>query len=138
MHKWLYLILLFSFSTFAQELPEHLSVMLGKSQDYFKIYNQKTAAEIDDGIYDESEYYLFSQIDQIQGLCIMFSKREIKNAKIKMVELIAQTFETEQLQAISKVGRSAELNKKQAAIFFEVALEYKLGKITDITFPSRQ
>lgn len=135
MHKWFYLILLFTFNTFAQELPEHLSAMLGKSQDYFKIYNQKTALEIEDGNYDESEYFLFSHIDQIQGLGIMFSKKEIKSAKIKMVELIAQNFESEQLEAISKVGRSVELNKKQAALYFEVALEYKLGRIQTISFP---
>lgn len=136
MHKWLYLIFLISFNSFAQDLPEYLTAMLGRSEEYFEIYNQKSPLEIEDGKYDDSELLLFSQIDQIQGLGILFTRKEIKKTKIQMVELIIQSFKPEQLEAIARVGRTLELNKKQASVFFEVALEYKLGKITDITFPS--
>lgn len=138
MHKWLYLIFLISFNLFAQELPEHLNAMLNKSQEFFEIYNQKSPLEIEDGKYDDSEFLLFSQIDQIHGLGIVFSKKEIKKTKIRMVELIVESFKSEQLEAIVRVGRSLELNKKQASVFFEVALEYKLGRTTVITFPTQQ
>lgn len=136
MHKWLYLIFLISFNSFAQDLPEHITSMLNKSQEFFEIYNQKTPLEIEDGKYGDSELLLFSQIDQIQGLGILLTRKEIKQIKIRMVELIIQSFTPEQLEAIARVGRTLELNKKQASVFFEVALEYKLGKITVITFPS--
>jgi hypothetical protein len=138
MHKWLFLIFLISSNSFAQDLPEHLTEMLNKSQEFFEIYNQKSPLEIEDGKYDDSELLLFAQIDQIQGLAIIFNKKEIKNTKIRMVELIIQSFKCEQLEAIARVGRSLELNKKQASVFFEVALEYKLGRTTAITFPSHQ
>lgn len=138
MHKWLYLIFLFSCNSFAQDLPDHLNEMLARSQDFFEVYNQKSPLEIEDGEYDDSEFLLFSQIDQMQGLGVVFSKEEIKKTKIRMVELIILAFKPEQLQAISKIGRSIELNKKQASVFFEVALEYKLGKISAITYPFYQ
>lgn len=118
MHKWLILLFLLSLNAFAQELPEHLQEMLDKSQDYFEIYNQKSPTEIEDGKYDESEFLLFSQIDQINGLDVIFSKAEIKNLKIKMIALISRSFQTEQMEAIARVGKTAELNKQQAAQFF--------------------
>ncbi|MBA2406279.1 MAG: hypothetical protein H0V66_15995, partial [Bdellovibrionales bacterium] len=112
--------------------------MLVKSQDYFQIYNQKNAQEIDDGKYDESEFFLFSQVDQINGLDIIFSKEDIRNTKTKMIILITESFDSHQIEAIARVARSTELNKKQAATFFEVALEYKLGKLKLIKFPLRR
>lgn len=138
MHKWLFFILFLSLNSFAQELPEHLQEMLDKSQDYFEIYNQKSPTEIEDGKYDESEYLLFSQIDQINGLDVIFAKDEIKNLKMKMVAVISKSFQPEQMEAISRVGRTPQLNKKQAAFFFEFALEYKLGRLTSLKFPSHR
>ena len=58
--------------------------------------------------------------------------------KIKMVELINHSFKTEQMEAIVRIGGSIELNKKQAATFFEVALEYKLGILKQLKFPLRR
>ena len=138
MHKWILFLLFFSFNSFTQELPDHLEGMLGRSQNYFEIYNQKTPAEIEDGKYDDSEFLLFAQIDQLQGLGVIFNRDEIKKIKIKMIELIVKSFEVEQLEAISRVCRSVPLNKKQAAVFFEAALEYKLGKIKEIKLPKYQ
>ena len=54
-----------------------------------------------------------------------------------MLEIINQSFDPEQLEAIIRVGRSADLNKKEAAIFFEVALEFKRGKLKDLRLPIR-
>jgi len=78
MHKWLFILSFYTFNSFAQELPEHLLELLGKSQEYFEIYNQKSAVEIEDGIYDDSEFLLFLQVDQMNGLDLIFSKEEIK------------------------------------------------------------
>ena len=49
-----------------------------------------------------------------------------------MVVLISKMFEEKQLEAIIKISKSHELNKKQAARYFEVALEYKSGLLNDI------
>ena len=106
----LFLIFL-SLNSFAQELPEHLQEMLVKSQDYFVIYSQKTPTEIEDGKYDETEYLLFSHIDQINGLDVIFTKDEIKTLKMKMVSLISQSFQAEQMEAIARLGRTSQLNK---------------------------
>jgi hypothetical protein len=137
MSKLLILIFFLSVNSYAQELPEHLKIMLAKSQDCFEIYNEKKPLEIEDGEYDESEFLLFSQIDQMQGLDVVFTRLEIKRAKLKMLEIINQSFGPEQLEAIIRVGRSADLNKKEAAIFFEVALEFKKGKLKDLKLPIR-
>ena len=112
----------------------HLQEMLVKSQDYFVIYSQKTPTEIEDGKYDETEYLLFSHIDQINGLDVIFTKDEIKTLKMKMVLLISQSFQAEQLEVIARVGRTSQLNKKQAATYFEFALEYKLGRLSSFKF----
>ena len=73
----------------------------------------------------------------MQGLDVVFTRLEIKRAKLKMLEIINQSFDPEQLEAIIRVGRSADLNKKEAAIFFEVALEFKRGKLKDLRLPIR-
>lgn len=138
MHKWFVLLIFFTLNSFAQELPEHLQEVLGNSHAYFEIYNAKSPQEIDDGKFDESEVSLFAQIDQINGLDIIFCKDEIKTLKLKMIELIAQSFDEEQLAAIARIGRSNQLNKKQAAGFFEVALEYKSGKLKHLKLPLRR
>lgn len=132
MHKWFIILALFSFNALAQEVPEHLEELLTKSQDYFENYNDKSASEIDDGKFDESEYMLFSQIDQVSGLDIIFSKEEIKNFKTRLVKDLARSFDDSQLFAIARIGQSKILNKKQASRFFEVALEYKSGTLRDI------
>ena len=137
MRKWLILTLLISFNTSAQELPEHLEELLHKSQEYFEVYNDKSAAEIDDGKYDDSELMLFSQIDQVNGLNIIFSKEEIKNLKIRMVIGLSQKFDETQLDALIRIGKSKELNKKYASRFLEVALEYKSGILKDILLLSK-
>lgn len=123
--------MLFSLSSFAQDYPEHLVNMLGKSREYFEIYSQKSPSDIEDGVYDESEAILFSQVDQINGLDIMVSKEEIRKIKSQMVRMIAQNFSLAQLEAIIHVARSPGINKKISAKFFEVALEYKSGKILE-------
>lgn len=132
MRKWLILSFFLSFNAFAQELPEHLEELLVKSQEYFEIYNDKSAAEIDDAKFDESEFMLFSHIDQVNGLNVIFSKTDIKNLKIKMVLSLSQIFDESQLEAIIRIGKSNSLNKKYAARFFEVALEYKTGILKEI------
>ncbi len=137
MSKLLLLIFFLSVNSYAQELPEHLKIMLAKGQDCFEIYNKKKPLEIEDGEYDESEFLLFSQVDQMQGLDVVFTRLEIKRAKLKMLEIINQSFDPEQLEAIIRVGRSADLNKKEAAIFFEVALEFKRGQLKDLRLPIR-
>jgi hypothetical protein len=127
-------ILLFIISTFsvqAQELPEHLEGILSRSQEYFNYYKLKTAEQIEDDHYDDSEEMLFSQLDQIYIFDLIFSKEEIKVFKVKMVMTLAQTFNESQLEAISRIGRSKILNKKKAARYFEVALEYKNGYLQE-------
>jgi hypothetical protein len=119
----------FSLNSFAQDYPEHLVNMMEKSRDYFEVYGQKSPSEIEDGIYDESESVLFSQVDQINGLDIIFNKEEIRKLKAQMVKLIAESFSKEQIEAIIRVAKSPSVNKKISAKFFEVALEYKSGKI---------
>jgi hypothetical protein len=119
----------FSLNSFAQDYPEHLVNMMEKSRDYFEVYGQKSPSEIEDGIYDDSESVLFSQVDQINGLDIIFNKEEIRKLKAQMVKLIAESFSKEQIEAIIRVAKSPSVNKKISAKFFEVALEYKSGKI---------
>ena len=112
MHKWLFFFIFLSLNSFAQELPEHLQEMFAKSQDYFVIYSQKIPTEIEDGKYGETEFLLFSQIDQINGLDVIFTKDEIKTLKMEMVSLISQSFQAAQMEAIARVGRTSLLNKK--------------------------
>lgn len=137
MHKWLILTLFISMNSFAQEMPAHLEGMLKKSQEYFEIYNDKTAEEIIDGQYDESEFYLFEQIDQITGLDVVFNREEIKNYRFKLVVLISEMFSPFQMESIIKVAKSFELNRRRVAKYFEVGLEYKLGKISRANINSR-
>lgn len=132
MHKWLFLLIFFSVNSFAQDYPEHLQSMFEKTQDYFEQYSRKSPAEIEDGIYDASESLLFAQVDQINGLDIVFSKDEIRRLKAHVVRIVAESFQKEQIEAIIRVALSPSINKKQTARFFEVALEYKTGKILDI------
>ena len=136
MRNWMLIFCLFSFSAFAQDYPEHLQDMVAKSKEYFDIYGQKTPSEIEDGVYDESESTLFLQVDQINGLEIVFSKEEIRKIKTQMVKVIAESFDVAQLEAIIRVAKSPSINKKISARIFEVALEYKTGKIlsTHINF----
>lgn len=131
MHKLLILLTFLSFNSFAQDYPEHLQNMVEKSRDYFEIYGQKSPSEIEDGLYDESESLLFAQVDQINGLDIIFSKEEIRKIKAQMVKVIAESFQKEQIEAIIRVAKSPSVNKKITAKIFEVALEYKNGKILD-------
>ena len=121
----------FSLNSFAQDYPEHLVNIMEKSQAYFEHYGQKTPSEIEDGTYDDSESLLFSHVDQINGLDIMFNKEEIRKLKAQMVRIIADSFSKEQIEAIIRVAKSPSVNKKISAKFFEVALEYKTGKILE-------
>lgn len=136
MFKSLILISLLSINAYAQDYPEHLQDMVAKSKEYFDIYGQKSPNEIEDGVYDDSESLLFSQVDQINGLEIVFSKEEIRKIKTQMVKVIAESFDVAQLEAIIRVAKSPSINKKISARIFEVALEYKTGKIlsTHINF----
>ena len=120
-----------SLNSFAQDYPEHLVNMMDKSREYFEMYGQKSPTEIEDGIYDDSESLLFSHVDQINGLDIIFNKEEIRKLKAQMVKLIAESFTRGQLEAIIHVAKSPSINKKISAKYFEVALEYKTGKILD-------
>lgn len=103
----------------------------------FVEYQQRPASLIEDGAYDQSDLLLFSQIDQINTFTLVFTKEEIKQYKIKLVQQIASTFETSQLEAIVRVGRSEAVNRRKAARYFEVALEYKTGKLVERLIPSR-
>lgn len=122
----------FSLNSFAQDYPEHLVSIAEKGREYFEVYGQKSPSEIEDGIYDDSESLLFYHVDQINGLHIIFNKEEIRKLKAQMVKLIAESFTRAQLEAIIRVVRSPDVNKKISAKYFEVALEYKTGKIVDV------
>jgi hypothetical protein len=134
MHKWLFILLIISANSFAQELPVYMQDVLEVSRENFQEYAKKSPNEIDDDIYDESEYLLFSQIDQIATFDIVFTKEIIREFKKEMVILVSNSFNVSQLESIVKVGNSKTLNKKQAAKFFEIAEEYKLGKIKELNF----
>lgn len=131
MLRFILLFFICSLPLHAQELPEHLQGVLGRSQEYFNIYKARTSEQIEDGIYDESDELLFSQIDQIYSFDLIFSKEEIKNFKLKMVLILAGTFDESQLSAISRIGKTEVLNKKKASRYFEVALEYKNGYLKE-------
>jgi hypothetical protein len=131
MLKFIFLFFVFILPLHAQELPEHLTEILNRSQEYFDVYKLKTAEQIEDGSFDESEEMLFSQIDQIYSFNLIFSKEEIRLFKVKMVLALAQTFKESQLAAISRIGKTQVLNKKKASKYFEVALEYKIGDLKE-------
>lgn len=131
------LVFSFSFNASAQDLPDHLEMILIRSQEVFVEYQSRTAEQIEDGVYDQTDLLLFSQIDQVNTFDLIFTKEEIKHFKIKLVRQIAATFEVTQLEAIVRVGRSELVNRRKAARYFEVALEYKTGKLVERLIPNR-
>lgn len=137
MLKLLVLVLFTAFQASAQNLPEHLEERLISSQEYFQTYAQKSSAQINDADFDESEYLLFAQIDQINSFDIIFSKEEIKDFKRRMVISLSQSFDSSQLQAIVSIAKSRELNKKKSARYFEVAQEYQKGNVLEIRIPQQ-
>ena len=115
----------------AIELPEYLASLLDRSDEIFEIYSRKSSAEIDDGSIDDSDRTIFAQVDQANGLDVMFDKYEIREFRVKLVLQIALKFDSDQLLAISKIGKHPKLNKKKAARYFEVAREYKEGELKE-------
>lgn len=120
-----------SLSAFSAELPEYLETLLERSNEYFEVYAQKSPAEIDDGSFDDSDRMLFAQVDQVNGLDMLFSKEDIKSYRIQLVIHMAQKFDSDQLRAITRIGKHPKLNKKKAAKYFEAAREFKDGELKE-------
>lgn len=122
---------LISINSFAQDIPEHLSTMLTRVKETLVKYSEKSPEEIYDDRYDEVDTLLFTRVGIIKSYEIIFSKKEIRAYKTKLVIEISKTFTIDQLEAIYKVGTDPIVNQRYGAKYFNIAKLYKEEKLKE-------